>query len=391
MHENINLLNELDSLSKIHPFGREKIDELMIIVAKRITAALRIERLNAWLFSGTNKTELISIGEFDTRTREFRKGTVLKTNNFPKYFKALHENKIILAPNIHTHPDTSEFSSNYAKENDVISLMDIPIRIEGNVEGVLCFEKTGEKERNFNEQEQTFAMACAQILASNLEARKRRRYQVELEKTLKEKELIIREIRHRIKNNLSILNSICNLYKKQASSEECQMVLSSIQSDITAISELHDYMSDDREIVKVNLCAYTKKIIQNLSKEIKDLNLNVQTEVSIPVFFCSSRVATYFGMILSEIFQNSIKHYFTQSQFTEPFLFYVKATKSNYEIIFTIGDNGDGFDYNDEVQKNNHSGLKILKELIESIGRINFLPVKGSAYYKFIIDITAEE
>lgn len=156
MDENINLLDELDSLSKIHPFGREKIDELMLIVAKRITAALKIERLNAWLFSGTNKSELISIGKFDTRTEEFRKGTLLKTAHFPKYFKALHENKIILAPNIHTHPDTMEFSSNYAKENDVISLMDIPIRIEGNVEGVLCYEKTGKKERVFSEQGTNF-------------------------------------------------------------------------------------------------------------------------------------------------------------------------------------------------------------------------------------------
>jgi two-component sensor histidine kinase len=392
MHENINLLEELESLSKIHPFGSDKIDELMLIVAKRITAALKIERLNAWLFGGINKSKLISIGEYDTRNDEFKKGTVLETKHFPKYFRALHENKIILAPNIHLHPDTYEFSSNYAKDNDVISLMDIPIRIEGQIEGVLCYEKTGKKERIFSEQEQTFAMACAQILASNLEARKRRKYQAELEKALKEKELIIREIRHRIKNNLTLLSSICNLHKKQAASDECQNVLSSIQSDIAAISELHDYMSDDREFVKVNLSTYTHRIIRNLSKELNDLKLKVETEVNIPVFFCSSRTAMYFGMILGEIFQNSIKHFFSLQTTSEPYKFFIKGEKSENknEIFFSIGDNGSGFDYSEEIKQSSNSGLKILKELMESIGKIVALPKKGDATYKFIIDISAE-
>lgn len=393
MYENVNLLEELDSLSKIHPFGRDKIDELMLVVAKRITAALKIERLNAWLFSGNDQSKLISIGEYDIRKDEFKKGTVLETRHFPKYFRALQENKIILAPNIHIHPETSEFSSNYAKENDVISLMDIPIRIEGKIEGVLCYEKTGKKERIFSEQEQTFALACAQILASNLEARKRRKYQAELEKALKEKELLIREIRHRIKNNLALLKSICNLHKSQASSDECKNMLSSIQSDIAAISELHDYMSDDREFIKVNLCSYTKKIIQNLSWELNDLKLKVETEVSMPVLFSDSKTAMYFGMILGEIFQNSIKHFFSLNNTSDPYKFFVKGEKyeNNNEILFSIGDNGIGFNYSDEVQDKSHSGLKILKELIESIGKIISLPKKGDATYKFIIDTSAEQ
>ena len=103
--EEINLLDELNNLSKTHFLDRGDIDHIMLDMAKQIVLALKIERVNVWIFN-QEKTALISIGEYDTRTKTFKRDSVLEKKNFPEYFKALSENEIIHAPDIYTHPLT---------------------------------------------------------------------------------------------------------------------------------------------------------------------------------------------------------------------------------------------------------------------------------------------
>jgi GAF domain-containing protein len=196
LDESINLLEELDNASKLHILERDDIDALMLEFARRIIVTLKIERVNVWLFN-QDRNAIISIGEYDLRNQKFSKDSVLYKKDFGAYFTAIEENKILLAPNIYTHPSTSQFNEIYSKPNNIISLMDLPLRIGGELIGVICFEKTGDVERVFSEKEQTFAFSISLVLASNLEARHRRAAQYKLDNALKEKDLLIQEINHR--------------------------------------------------------------------------------------------------------------------------------------------------------------------------------------------------
>src|ERR1700744_6626148 len=103
LNEEINLLDELDNISKIHYLERSAIDTMMTDIAKQIIIALQIERVNVWLFN-KEKTALISIGEFDGRTKQFTKNSTLQQKDFPIYFNALHENKSSRVDESYTHP-----------------------------------------------------------------------------------------------------------------------------------------------------------------------------------------------------------------------------------------------------------------------------------------------
>lgn len=72
LDKSVNLLEELDSISKIHFLKRDDIDDIMIEFSKRILVALKIERISVWLFN-TDKTAIISAGEYDLRSRAFKK------------------------------------------------------------------------------------------------------------------------------------------------------------------------------------------------------------------------------------------------------------------------------------------------------------------------------
>lgn len=213
----------------------------MLEFAKRITTVLKIERTNVWLFN-EQKDAIISIGEYDTRTKQFSKNSIIHQQNCPNYFKAINRNKIITIKNVLEHPYTNEFNNTYSIPNEVISLMDIPLRISGELIGVFCFEKTGKIERVFTEEDQTFAMSLAIVVASNLEARHRRVAQQQLELALKEKELLIKEINHRVKNNLSILISLLRLAKNQQKNAKVPEVLTEFEQRVMAMLKIHDLL-----------------------------------------------------------------------------------------------------------------------------------------------------
>lgn len=101
LEKELNLLEELDSISKIHSLKRENIDQIMVDFAKSILPTLRIERMNVWLFN-SSQTALISIGEYDTRTEKFKKNTILEQSSCPVYFEGLRKNEVIIAEDIYT-------------------------------------------------------------------------------------------------------------------------------------------------------------------------------------------------------------------------------------------------------------------------------------------------
>src|SRR5690606_28440668 len=138
---------------------------------------------SAWLFN-SEKSAMCSIGEYDKRTDIFTKNSVLPYSDYKIYTENLFTNKIIIAPNVYQDSRLSELNESYSKPNNVISLMDVPLRMEGEIIGVLCFEKTGSIEHVFSIEDQFFALSISNVFASLLEARKRRRVQHELDKEL---------------------------------------------------------------------------------------------------------------------------------------------------------------------------------------------------------------
>lgn len=377
----VNLLEEIDSVSKIHVLKRDDIDSLMIEIAKRVVAGLRIERLSAWLFNPEH-TAIISIGEYDLRSHTFKKESVLKQEDFPKYFKALQENKILLAPNIFTNPNTVEFTEDYSKPNDIISLMDIPLRIGGELVGVMCFEKTGKVEKVFTEKEQTFAFSCALIFASNLEARQRRALQFKLEDALKEKDLLIKEINHRVKNNFSILISLMRLSKAQGKTVDPKVIFEEYEQRIFSMMKVQDMLYRSENYTGVNLCDY----ISELVVEFKHTHSEAAKAIVADIDKCSlnleSKKALHLGLVATEVFLNYFKYSFLKDPKTV--LNITLKQKNDKAIVIRMGSEGNGFDFATKA-KAETLGLPLIKDLAEGIcSRVSYPDLKNN-YYEFEI------
>lgn len=380
LDQSVNLLEELDNISKIHWLDRDDIDHIMIDFAKHIVRCMKIERISVWLLN-QDRTAIVSIGEFDSRTQQFKKENILYKKNYPIYFNALQENKIIIAENIHTNKFTKELEKDYSSPLGVESLMDIPVRIAGELIGVMCFEKTG-TQKIFTAQEQSFAFSVSCVLASNLEARHRRATQHKLELALIEKDLLIKEVNHRVKNNFAILISLLRISKEQGKTLEPKVIFEEYEQRIMSMLKIHDLLYQTENYTSVKLTDYIHELVSEFKQSHVGLVNSVLMLIDDIDFRLPTKNAIHMGLLISEIFLNSIKYALPGNENYQMFI--EVAKDKNEDILIKIGDNGPGFDFNEKV-KQTTLGLHIIKDLAEGLELLAKYPTQKADLYEFTL------
>jgi len=376
------ILDQIDSLSKIviDDNNEDAILSFMYEFASKVTDFLSIERINIWLLN-KERDAIFSIAEYDKRTDAFSHHSVVYQKDVPTYFQHLMENKIILAPNIHTHPATFEFSNNYAKEYDVISLMDIPLQLNGKLIGVMCFEKTGMIPREFNEMEQIFAMALAQLVVAYIENNKRKQIQEKLQNALKEKELLIKELNHRVKNNFSVLVSLLRLSKENLQKEK-EKILEEFECQVFSILKVHELLMESEKGTTINVSEYLQKLADEFLASYVDIKDKLQFDIPNVYFEISSKQAVHLGLVVTEIFLNSLKY--ALLPLGKRFELNLKPLNDK-EIEIIVGDDGNAFDFDAVLEKTNSFGLSIIKDMADSSSFDIIYPSKGDSKYKIFI------
>jgi PAS domain S-box-containing protein len=140
-----------------------KLDYIMEMTSK----AVDVERVSFWLFD-----EILSL-KYSSKiyvlsNKGFIPGMIIRRKHYPEYFKAIEKFPLIDAHDAFNDPRTSEFSDNYLKPLGITSMMDIPIRIGGQIIGVMCQEHIGPK-RIWSYEEQVFSSSIAGIIAVAIE------------------------------------------------------------------------------------------------------------------------------------------------------------------------------------------------------------------------------
>ena len=134
---------------------------------------LATERVSVWLYDET-QTHLRCLDLFGLTLNQHSEGLELAIADYPAYFQALAENKLIAAHDAHTDPRTCEFSQSYLTPLGITSMLDTPIRFGGQIVGVVCIERIGENSP-WTAEEENFAGSIADLVSLVLEARDRQR------------------------------------------------------------------------------------------------------------------------------------------------------------------------------------------------------------------------
>jgi len=192
----------------------------------------------------------------------------------------------------------------------------------------------------------------------------------ELKKALDEKEILFKELHHRVKNNLQMVVSLLRLQSDRIEDKTLQNVLISAQNRINAMSNLHKLLYQQDNLTHIDTKQYFKQITDEIKENLPKKNIDIDLDIAIDL---SIDQAVYCGLILNELISNAVKHAFVKLDGKITILLYQK----NEEVILKVVDDGVGFA---KDKKNNSLGLLLVKTLTtrQLKGKYEFFVNKGT-------------
>ncbi|MBT3747366.1 MAG: sensor histidine kinase, partial [Bacteroidetes bacterium] len=180
---------------------------------------------------------------------------------------------------------------------------------------------------------------------------------------LKEKETLLHEIHHRVKNNMTVISSLLGLQIINVSDEKAKEALQDSQNRVQTMSRIHEtlYRSDNLSAIdmKTYLSELGATILQGYTNS-GNVNLKVKAEnIMIEV-----RQASSLGLIANELITNSIKYAFPDDRKGEIVLD-LKSNEEN-EVELIVSDNGIGIPEGLDLEKTDSLGLKLVKNITEN-------------------------
>ena len=178
----IELYNEtIKNLASTNFSEYNNLDFSIKQIIESAAKATKCNRVSYWRYTEDTFT-CENIFSYDTKSI---KGQLLEKNKYPIYFESIKKNKLICASDVTKANEVSEFSADYFIEHDIKSLLDLPISINGELTGLLCFEDT-KKQRNWDNDDINFTRTISDIISLTIisygrfETEKKLKYKSEL-------------------------------------------------------------------------------------------------------------------------------------------------------------------------------------------------------------------
>lgn len=189
----------------------------------------------------------------------------------------------------------------------------------------------------------------------------------ELHTQLEQKNMLLKEVHHRVKNNLQTVSSLLSIQSRGVDDENTKKLLKNSQRRVLTMAMIHEMLyKKDEHVEHVPLAPYLQELSESLIASSNAKNtLDIDLELDIPDINLKVDTIISLGLIVNEIITNSIKYAFTPE---EKAVIYLKLEQNNqFSYQLAIGDNGVGFSKEKSDKPSNSMGLKLIDSLARQI------------------------
>jgi two-component system, sensor histidine kinase PdtaS len=187
----------------------------------------------------------------------------------------------------------------------------------------------------------------------------------EIEARVKEKELMLRELHHRVKNNLQVVYSMLNIQSRQLKDKEAAEALQSSNHRIWAMALVHHKLYLDEKLTQINMNGYIRDLANNILETITDTDNAIKTVFKVEDITLEADYAIPIGLITNELIINAIKHAF--KNIAEPRLTVSLYHNSENELALQVSDNGTGLPDDFNLSSNGSFGLELITLLTKQL------------------------
>jgi two-component sensor histidine kinase len=202
-----------------------------------------------------------------------------------------------------------------------------------------------------------------------------------LSEALEEREMLLKEIHHRVKNNLQVISGLLQLQKDELKDETAQAAINEGQSRVSSIALIHQNLYQNKDLGNIEF----KTFLLDLSKQVAELYHDETRKLDLVLhldeIFIDIDTAVPLGLIVNELLTNSYKYAFANQQHVKVGIRLVQLEKGNYQL--TYYDNGPGLKELPDFNQAKTLGIKLIGGLAKQLsGKAVYVFDKGS---KFII------
>jgi two-component sensor histidine kinase len=215
------------------------------------------------------------------------------------------------------------------------------------------------------------------------EIREREKAELSLRALLLEKETYLKEVYHRVKNNLNMVNSLIILQKAEIP-EESRIFFNDLESRISAISLIHEKLYRSADLAGIDLGEYSTDLVQTIVHSLSRNPGKIKLEIAATGIQLPADILIPLGLIIAEVVTNSIKHGFKQESIGS---ITIKAVSSADRLFMVIGDDGTPPDSIEKILESRSLGAMLIQTLCQQLNGSLELSVHGGTSYSLDIPI----
>ncbi|HTY26374.1 MAG TPA: PAS domain S-box protein [Desulfomonilaceae bacterium] len=210
----------------------------------------------------------------------------------------------------------------------------------------------------------------------------RKRDEERLKASLREKEVLLKEIHHRVKNNLQLMSSLLRLQLRQIKRKDDGLVgvFEDIQSRIRAMALVHEALYRSKDLEQVDAAPYIRRIVAGLRASSPRGSRELSIKTDVKSISLSINAALACGLIVNELVTNSLKHAFPEGQQGE--ILVTLGPVGEEEFQLGVRDNGIGMPQTIDLQNPESLGLDLVASLSRQLnGTVEFATGEGTKFY----------
>lgn len=195
---------------------------------------------------------------------------------------------------------------------------------------------------------------------------KHKRSEEQMRSSLVEKEVLIREIHHRVKNNLQIISSLLHIQSSKITNDEMVSMFMDCQNRVKSIALIHEKLYQTNSFTRVDFDSYTMNLVYYLFRMFDVKSNKVSIRMNVENVFLPMDTAIPCGLIINELITNSLKHAFTDDKHGE--ILIQAVYHSDNKFTLTIKDNGRGIPEDVDFNKSKTVGFNLINSLVRQLG-----------------------
>ncbi|QUH22422.1 PAS domain S-box protein [Methanobacterium alkalithermotolerans] len=294
-----------------------------------------------------------------------------KNGNYPALWgHSLNTGKGIYTNQPETHKTSRGTPSGHIKVTNFIS---VPVMAEKELLGQIALANS---RHDYDDNDLEALKRLAEFYALAIQ---RMRFKDDLLNSIKDKELLLREIHHRVKNNLQIIASLLNLQSAETQEEEAQEFCRVSQDRVRSMALIHEKLYKSPNISRINFYDYVKSLTEALFYNYTTHPGIVQLNLDIDNISLDLDTAIPCGLLLNELITNSLKYAFPDGNKGTITIKFKSLPSGEYQLV--IGDDGIGLPPGFNLDRVETLGLQIVISLVKQIeGTLELEETSGTVY-----------